>query len=428
MSAYAARLKQDMKPKLEELRELNLIDAPTDEQKSAIDSLTVSLSTMKAEYDKAIERHQKSLGAESMFESLSEPAPQPRAVYEKSSIGQQSESKGWFDTVVESKSFKRGIDDFMNVREVMPLTKLFPGFSEAKAVFIPGNLDRSGGLVDVFNSATQPRKRHPVLDLIRTVPTNQFNINYLPLTFTNNAASVALGQPKPESTNTGDILTLTQTTIAHWKETVRQVLKYIPQLRGEIETELSEGVLERLENRVLHGTGVAPQMNGVLNQVTNTAGGDDLIEQLFNATASVEWAGGVVDAILVNPLDWGKLVEWEYGNNANHPVITANSFNGYPVVKSRSLAAGQAIVGDWASAVVLYVGDALRVDVTEALGFKSNIVTFRAEMDAVVLVSRPWLMYKCAGPLPVVIGSFAARSAPEGRAADETPAKKGKGE
>ena len=423
MSAYAARLKQDMKPKLEELRELNLIDAPTDEQKSAIDTLTVSLTGMKAEYDKAIERHQKSLGAESMFESLSDPAPQPRAVYEKSSIGQQTESKGWFDTVIESKSFKRGIDDFMNVREVMPLAKLYQ--TERKAVFIPGNLDRSGGLVDVFNEATQPRRRHSVLELIRTVPTNQYNINYLPLTFTNNAASVALGQPKPESTNTGQIETLTQTTIAHWKETVRQVLRYIPQLRGEIETELSEGVLDRLENRVIHGTGIAPQMKGVLAQVTNTAAGADLLAQLFNAVSAVEWAGGVVDAIVVNPLDWGELQQYEYLNNAVNPVITATSFNGYPVIKSRSLAAGQAIVGDWSMAVVLYVGDALRVDVTEALGFKSNIVTFRAEMDAVVLVSRPWLMYVCEGPLPAPPGGGAlmARSA---RATDEPAAKKGK--
>ena len=37
-------------------------------------------------------------------------------------------------------------------------------------------------------------------------------------------------------------------------------------------------------------------------------------------------------------------------------------------------------------------------DATEALGFKSNVITFRAEMDAVVLLAQPWLMYRVSGP------------------------------
>jgi hypothetical protein len=423
-------LESQMRPLVDELEELEQLAQPSDGEKSRQDEITIQLKGMKGEYARADERTKESESAKGIYLATQVEAEPARARTDRQQIGTSlalDTSKGWFDTVVESKSFKRGIDDIMNVRESMPLSKLFPGFSERKAVFIPGNLDRSGGLVDVFNEATQPRRRHSVLELIRTVPTNQYNINYLPLTFTNNAASVALGQPKPESTNTGQIETLTQTTIAHWKETVRQVLKYIPQLRGEIETELSQGVLDRLENRVIHGTGIAPQMKGVLAQVTNTAAGADLLAQLFNAVSAVEWAGGVVDAIVVNPLDWGELQQYEYLNNAVNPVITATSFNGYPVVKSRSLAAGQAIVGDWSMAVVLYVGDALRVDVTEALGFKSNIVTFRAEMDAVVLVSRPWLMYVCDGPLPAPPGGGAlmARSA-QTRATDEPAAKKGK--
>jgi len=416
-----------MRPLVDELEELEALEQPSDGEKSRQDEITVQLKTMKGEYARADERTKDSAAAKGIYLATQIEADPPRARTDRQQVGSSlalDTGKGWFDTVIESKSFKRGINDYMNVREVMPLAKLSPVL-EQKAVFIPGNLDRSGGLVDVFNEGTQPRRRHPVLELIRTVPTNQYNINYLPLDFTNNAASVALGQPKPESTNTGQIETLTQTTIAHWKETVRQVLNYIPQLRGEIETELSQGVLDRLENRVIHGTGIAPQMKGVLAQVTNTASGADLLAQLFNAVSAVEWAGGVVDAIVVNPLDWGELQQYEYLNNAVNPVITATSFNGYPVVKSRSLAAGQAIVGDWSMAVVLYVGDALRVDVTEALGFKSNIVTFRAEMDAVVLVSRPWLMYVCEGPLPAPPGGGAlmARSA---RAADEPAAKKGK--
>jgi hypothetical protein len=50
------------------------------------------------------------------------------------------------------------------------------------------------------------------------------------------------------------------------------------------------------------------------------------------------------------------------------------------------------------------------------LGFKSNIVTFRGEIDAVVLAIRPWLMVDCTGTIPA--DAFAA-------AADEPKARKG---
>jgi hypothetical protein len=398
MSAYAARLKADMRPLLDELKELRELEEPSDEQKSDIDRIVQTLAEKKSEHDKAVERENKARGADAMFESLSEPAPMPRAVYEKGGGGQAvDERKGWFDTVIETKSFKRGWSDGYAVRETMPVSKLYP-FFEAKAPFIPGNVDRSAGLTDIYSPFT-PRVRHAVLDLIRTVQTNQYNINYLPLTFVNNAAEVAWGAPKPESTNTGTIQTITQSTIAHWKETVRQTLNYIPQLRGEIETEMREGVLSILEYRVIRGTGVAPQMNGLINQSTNVAVGDDLVTQIFDAIGKIESAGGTVDGIVMNPSDYAALIQNEWANNSFNPLIQNDRFGRYPIIKSGAMPAGTAAVADWSMAATLYIGDALRVDVTEALGFKSNVVTFRGEIDAVVLLTRPWLFYECPGPL-----------------------------
>jgi hypothetical protein len=397
MSAYAARLKSDMRPLLDELKELRDLEAPTDEQKSDIDRIVATLGEKKSEHDKAVERENKARTADAMFETLSEPAPMPRAVYEKNGGAAPDERKGWFDTLIETKSFKRGASDGYQVRESMPVAKLYP-FLETKAPFIPGNVDRSAGLVDIYTPFS-PRPRHAVLDLVRTVPSNEFNINYLPLTFTNNATEAPWGTPKAESTNTGSIQTITQTTIAHWKETPRQVLRYIPQLRGEIDTEMREGVLSTLEYRVIRGTGVAPQMNGILNQSTNVADGDDLISQIFFAVGEIENAGGTVDAILMNPRDYSTLIQQEWANNQFNPLIQNERFGTYRIVKSGAIPEGQAIVADWNMAVTLYIGDALRVAVTEALGLKNNIVTFLGEMDAVVLLARPWLLYECPGPL-----------------------------
>jgi Phage capsid family len=403
MSAYAARLKSEMKPMLEELKELNELDEPTAEQKSDIDRIAAALAEKKSEHDRAIERHQKLLGAQSMIDGLSEPAPLARAVYEGPSNGALiDDRKGWFDTLIETKGFKRAQsnpNDLLNIHESMPTGKLYP-FFEQKAPFIVTNPALlPGGTVDIYGPALGPRRRHAILDLVRTVETNQYNINYLPLTFTNNAAEVAWGQPKPESTNAGTIQTITQTTIAHWKETVRQQLNYLPQLRGEIENELTEGVLTTLEYRIIRGTGVDPQMLGLLAAPTMTATGADLVSQIFMAIGAVEDAGGTVDAIAMNPADYATLIQGEYTNNQFNPLIQNDRFGTYRVVKSGAIPAGKALVGDWGMSVVLYIGDALRVAATEALGMKSNILLFLAEMDAVVLLARPWLMYECPGPL-----------------------------
>lgn len=398
MSAYAARLKSDMRPLLEELKELRELEAPTDEQKSDIDRIVADLAGKKSEHDKAVDRENKARTADAMFESLSEPAPMPRAVYDKGGGGTADDDrKSWFDTLIETKSFKRGVSDVMNLRESMKVSKLYP-FFETKAPFAPGNMDRSAGLVDIYSPFT-PRPRHAVLDLVRTIQTRDYNINYLPLTFVNNATEVPWGDPKPESTNAGTIQTITQTTVAHRKETFRQVLNYLPQLRGEIETELREGVLSVLEYRIIRGSGVTPQMNGILNQSTNVAVGADLVSQIFDAVSKVENAGGTVDAILMNALDYGKLVQAEWSGNQFNPLVQNERFGTYRIVKSPAIAEGQAIVADWNLAVTLYIGDALRVDATEALGFNTNVVSFRAEMDAVVLLARPWLLYECPGPL-----------------------------
>lgn len=397
-SAYMLHLETQMRPLVDELEELDGLESPSDTETARLEEVIGQIKTMKAEYTRATERSSNAAGVRGEYQALLDVPEGARARTDRpaSETRDLLASKGWFDLLVESKAFKHPPNDFYNVREVMPVGKLYP-YMERKAPFIPVNMDRSAG-ADVY-SATSPRARHTLLELIRTVQRNDFNINYLPLVFTNNATDVALGAAKPESTNAGTIQTITMTTIAHWKETPRQVLRYIPALRGEIEIEMTEGVLAVAEARVLNGTGVAPQMKGILAQVTNTATGDDLVTQIFDAIGRIESAGGVVDAILVNPGDYAYLIQQEWANNQFNPLIQNDRFGTYRIVKNAQIAAGTALVGDWAMAVVFYVGESAHVDVSEALGLKNNLVTFRGEMDGVVLVTRPWLMYKCPGPL-----------------------------
>jgi len=405
MSVYAARLKAEMKPKLDELRELNEIDAPTDEQKSSIDSLTVSLGAMKAEYDKAIERHQKSLNAESMYDGLTDPTPQPRARYDVPSTGKpiQPEHKSLSDYLIDSREFKNPRNNLYNITEPLPVAALYP-FLERKAAFVPGNIAQAHGDVRII-APLEAGLKFPLLSFINSVPWNDLVVPYLPLTFTNNAREQAFAEAKVESTNSGTIATVQMSTIAHWKEIPRQILRALPTLRAVIDSELLNGVLAKLQARVVAGTGTvvapatAPQMLGIIGQVSQTiTGPTTLLGQVISAAGLVESNGGVVDAVLMNPTDVALLLGAQV--SVYNPLVTTNSIAGYPILKIPSIPAGTALVGDFSSSTTLFIGEQANVRATEALGFKSNVVTVLGEVDAVVLVERPWLIVKAAGTVP----------------------------
>jgi hypothetical protein len=403
---YAARLKSEMKPMLDELRELNELDQPTDEQKSLIDTLTVNLAAKKSEYDKAMQRSQKALEAESMYEGLTDEPAQARAQYDRPATGRQpeGETKSLSDYLVNSREFKNPRNNLYNITEPMPVAALYP-FVERKAAFVPGNIAAAHGDVRII-SPLEAGMKFPLLTFLNTVPWNDLVVPYLPITFTNNAREQALAEAKVESTNAGTIATIQMSTIAHWKEVPRQILRAMPTLRAIIDNELRNGVLAKVQARVVAGTGTvvapatAPQMLGIVGQVTQTVTGPTtLIGQILSAIGIVEANGGVVDAILMNPTDVALLLNAQVTANTFNPLVNATSIAGYPILKIPSIVAGTALVGDFSSSTTLFVGEAANVRATEALGFKSNVVTVLGEMDAVVLVERPWLIVKAAGTI-----------------------------
>lgn len=401
MSAYAARLKTEMRPLLDELRELNELDEQTTEHKARIDTIVVELGAKKAEYDKALEREQKALEAENSFNSLSEPITPARARggMAVAATSAEPEIKAISDYLVESREFKNPRNGFYNVQEPVPTAAFYP-FLETKAPFIPGGLTQAHGNVRII-SPVEVGMKFPLLSFLNTVPWNDLVVPYLPLTFTNNAAEQTWGAPKQESTNSGTIATVMMTTIAHWKDVPRQVLRYIPGLRAVIDSELRTGVLSRAQQRILAGTGAGTpaQMLGILGQVSQVATAATLVSQIFEAIGIVETNGGTVDAILMNPGDYAALLNLQYVNNIFNPLLQGERFGQYRIIRLSAIATETAVVGDFSSSTTVFVGEEANVQATEALGMKSNVVTIRGEMDAVVLVERPWLIVKCDAPL-----------------------------
>jgi hypothetical protein len=132
MSAYAARLKSDMQPLLQELRELNDLDAPTDEQKSDIDRITGVLTEKKTEYDRAIVRFNNLQTAEATNDALSAPAPAPRAVFDRPSIGagqSTSEVKALSSYLVDNRDYKNPRSGLYNVAAEARSPRCIPTWS-----------------------------------------------------------------------------------------------------------------------------------------------------------------------------------------------------------------------------------------------------------------------------------------------------------
>lgn len=403
---YADYLKRKIKPTFELVRELRLVESPTEEQKATLVQGIADLDAFKIEHQKALDVDQKAAGAEDWYLSLDDPAQAPRGRSDRPSRSSdaQPEIKAISSYLVESREFKAPRNNVYDVTETLPTAALYP-FLEHKAAFVPGNIAAAHGDVRVI-APLEVGIKFPLLSFLNTVPWNDLVVPYLPLTFTNNAREQAFAEAKVESTNTGTIATIQMTTIAHWKEVPRQILRALPTLRAIVDSELRNGVLAKVQQRVVSGTGTvvapatAPQMLGILGQVSQTVGATPttLVGQIIAAAGIVETNGGTVDAVLMNPTDVALLI------NANltvfNPYVTSTSIAGYPIIKLSSIAAGTALVGDFSSSVTLFVGEAANVRATEALGFKSNIVTVLGEMDAVVLVERPWLICKAAGTVP----------------------------
>jgi len=406
-----------MEPLRDQLKELRELPNPTDEQKAEMRRLTDEVKSRITTHDEFVAGYQDALAIEQKADGLRDAPLVSRAQYDVPSHAKNqdtTEVKGWFDHLVETEGFRRASKGNGLFQASVPLESLYP--FETKAAFAVTNPALLTGPMPIYNQFTT-RNRHPVLDLVPTVQDARYTIPYLPMTFTNSAIETAWGAPKIESTNAGTIQTLTQVTIAHWKRVIRQQLHYLPGLRAEVEAEMGEGVLRRLELQIIQGTGVSPLLSGLLTQATLAATGADLVQQIMDAIATVETNGGIVDAILVNPSDYQKLITYQWLANTFNSITNNGGFAGYRVVKSSAMPAGKALVGDWEMAVQLYVGDALNISATELVEYINNIVTLRAEMDAVIHLKRPWLMVECTGarpaPPPAPPAGFAAAVAPE---------------
>ena len=250
-----------------------------------------------------------------------------------------------------------------------------------------------------------------VEDLLTSIPTNSNAVDWLrENTFTNAAAETAEGVQKPQSSITFSPATMPVTNVAHWIKITRQLAMDNAALAAYINRRMIYGVNLRVENQLVAGNGVAPNLNGFTNAGNFTAHGYtgasiaalgllnnriDLIGLMIGDCAIVDYKAS---GIILNTADWWRIRlakdgQGQYLLGGPGVNVTPTLF-GLPVAASNAMQVDNVLVGDLRMAATLHNREGVVVDMfdQDENNAQLNLITIRAERRLALTVEKPAAM------------------------------------
>jgi HK97 family phage major capsid protein len=273
-------------------------------------------------------------------------------------------------------------------------------------------------LPTIYRAAEKPLVMR---DVLLNFSTTSDNITVMQESgFTNNAVEVAEADDTSSSGVTHGVkpesaITFTETTfpvrwIAHWLPVTRQLLEDLAMMRGYIDQRLLTGLARREDYQVLNGTGVAPNLTGILATsgiqtldntyfsgvpVKNAGTDNENMNRLRRAKTKIAVTGDAqATFIVLNPTDAENI---DTTADANRQYLFGGPFGpaqrtlwGLPVVESQNIAAGTALVGDGTMAAVVdrMQGQIYTTD-SHSDFFVRNLFVILAEERIALPVFRP---------------------------------------
>ena len=212
-----------------------------------------------------------------------------------------------------------------------------------------------------------------------------------PLVYTSTVTNNAGGGYKPEGTMTFEKVTAPVETVAVWIPVTKRALADAAQLRGIIDQELRDSLMDEIETNILFGqatpdfVGLAETSN-ILNQSFDTTILTTARKAITNlATNGLEASP---TAFVVAPADWEAV---ELALFAAAPYLPyQQSMWRIPVVESQYLTAGTAYLGNWKQAV-MWDRQQVTISVSDSHAdfFIRNLVAVLAEARAAFGVLKP---------------------------------------
>jgi hypothetical protein len=241
-------------------------------------------------------------------------------------------------------------------------------------------------------------------------------IQYLEETvWTNAAAAVAAGAPKPESTLTFAAKQQALVKLAHWIGCPDEFFEDVDGLRSYVDARMGQGVIDELEDQVVNGDGLTGNMLGLMNvtgmapDVATPAGG--VYAQAIAAQRAQIYSLSRLrpDAVVMSPATW-VLVSGQTSDAGGYlagPGTFAagpeSRVAGLRVVETPHIADGVAVVGAFAQGAQLFRKGGVTVQATNSHAdyFVKNITAIRAEIRAALVFYRPKAFGKVTGVVVV---------------------------
>jgi HK97 family phage major capsid protein len=208
------------------------------------------------------------------------------------------------EIIAESPEYKALLD-----RGVNGTARIALPYPDAKALITLSTISPQAQRREVVEMGLEDRT---IADLMLDSTTDSNTVDYYEeTTVTNAAAAVAEGGTKPESALAWTLRTETVRDIATWIPATRQTLRDNRQLEGQVRGRLMFMVRRQEETQLLTGSGVAPNLTGILNRAgiqTQAKGADPVPTAIFKAMQKVRGAAGSgfaePTAVVLHPNDW----------------------------------------------------------------------------------------------------------------------------
>lgn len=245
---------------------------------------------------------------------------------------------------------------------------------------------------------------------LTSLPTTSSSIDYLREdVFVNNAAETAEKAEKPESSFTMSEQVANVATVAHWIKISEQLAQDEAAVAAYITRRMTWGVNLRVENQIINGDGVAPNIGGLLAPGNFTDHGYttaqfttlgltptnqfDLLGKVVGDCASSDYPANV---IILNPADWW-LLRLKKDDNGQYMLGQPGSLDpipriwGLPVVSSNAMPVGKFLVASLREAATLYNRSGIMVAMSDSDddNFTKNLITLRVERRCGLAVEKP---------------------------------------
>lgn len=303
--------------------------------------------------------------------------------------------KSWSEQTEEG--LEKHIESLSSMKDNMKAPGVSFTMKAAGTITIAGNYSGGTvGLTDWDPEFARIQRRKPFMrELVRVLTTDNLYIAWAEQANPDPgvAGQVAEGAAKPQTDFDMIERSAKVEKTAVWIKVSKEALADIKFLRSEIDTELRELVELKLDEQILSGNGVSPNLKGILEYAPAFTGGGQVVptanryDVLIAAIAQVVAANFMPDTVVLNPVDFYgmQLIKDKDGRYLIPPFMSNGYYTvgGLRVVPNNGVTAGSFLVGDFKKDNL-----AIREEFNVQIGyvnddFTKNLVTILAELRAV---------------------------------------------